>query len=81
MPKREEVGGIGSDTLTKRIEAKPIVKVIGNTEFIVESFFNEEVDCNLTGKIKRLIDNDIKSLDKTLLPAESELTSHNPDRS
>ncbi len=71
---------ISTDTLTKRIEAKPIVKVIGNTEYIVESFFNEEADCNLTGKIKRLIDNDLKSLDMTLLPNEPELTSHNPDR-
>lgn len=72
--------GINADTLTKHIEVRPIVKVIGNTKYIVESFFNEEADCNLSGKIKRLMDNDIKSLNKTLLPTESELTSHNPDR-
>ncbi|MGI6004213.1 MAG: transposon-encoded TnpW family protein [Christensenellales bacterium] len=75
-----EAVDINADTLTKHIEARPVVKVIGNTEYIVEIFFNEEADCNLSGKIKRLMDNDIKSLNRTLLPAESELTSHNPDR-
>ena len=41
--------------LTKEIHTRPIVKVIGNTEYYVESFFNEEANVNLTDKIKQLI--------------------------
>jgi hypothetical protein len=60
--------------LTKEIHTRPIVKVIGNTEYYVESFFNEEANVNLTGKIKQLIQNDLKSQTDTLLPLQPKVT-------
>ena len=72
---------INPKALTQTIDTRPVVKVIGNKTYIVESFFNEEADCNLTDKIKNLFTRDMESLTKTLLPGGSELTSHNPDRS
>jgi len=64
--------------LTKEIHTRPIVKVIGNTEYYVESFFNEEANVNLTGKIKQLIQNDLKSQTEPLLSLQPKVTSHNP---
>ena len=64
--------------LTKEIHTRPIVKVIGNTEYYVESFFNEEANVNLTDKIKQLIQNDLKSQTEPLLSLQPKVTSHNP---
>lgn len=72
-PENKEVSPIAVAALTT-------VKVIGRTEYIVESFFNEEANCTITDKIKRLIDHDIQSLDSALLAAETKVTSHDPDR-
>lgn len=64
--------------LTKKLSSQPIVKVIGNTQYLVESFFDEEAKRNLTDKIIHLMKNDVCSLHKTLQYEQSELTSHNP---
>ncbi len=67
-----------TNTLTKKIEVQPVVKVIGKTEYFVESVFSQDAGMNLSDKIRRLIDSDIESETKTLLPGETKLTSHDP---
>jgi len=67
-----------TNTLTKNISIRPIVKVIGNREYYVESFFNEEAEMDLTDKVKQLIENDVKRETTTLLFKDSKVTSHNP---
>ena len=64
--------------MTKNISIRPIVKVIGNREYYVESFFNEEAEMDLTDKVKQLIEHDMKSQTTTLLSLKTKLTSHNP---
>lgn len=64
--------------MTQKIYTGPIVKVIGNTEYYVESVFNEDAKLNLTDKIKKLMDMDIESRTDPLFHGESKLTSHNP---
>ena len=64
--------------MTQKIYTRPIVKVIGNTEYYVESVFDEDAKLNLTDKIKKLMDMDIESRTGPLLHGESKLTSHNP---
>ena len=64
--------------LTEKIVIAPVVKVIGNKQYVVESFFNENANLDLTDKVKKLIENDVKRRTNTLLSAETELTSHNP---
>ena len=64
--------------MTQKICIRPIVKVIGNTEYYVESVFNEDAKLNLTDKIKKLMDMDIESRTDPLLHGESKLTSHTP---
>ena len=68
-------------TLTEKIIIAPVVKVIGNKQYVVESFFNENANLDLTDKVKKLIENDVKRRTNTLLSAETELTSHNPTES
>ena len=68
-------------TLTEKITIAPVVKVIGNKQYVVESFFNENANLDLTDKVKKLIENDVKRRTNTLLSAETELTSHNPTES
>lgn len=67
-----------TNTLTKKIDVQPVVKVIGKTEYFVESVFSQDAGMNLSDKIRRLIDADIESETKTLLPCETKLTSHDP---
>ena len=66
--------------LTEKITIAPIVKVIGNKQYVVESFFKNNSNMDLTDKVKKLIENDVKRRTDTLLSAETELTSHNPSR-
>ena len=66
------------NAMTKEIHIRPTVKVIGNTEYYVECFFNDNAAMNLTGKVKRLIGNDLKSQTEPLLSLQSKVTSHNP---
>ena len=67
--------------LTEKISIAPIVKVIGNKQYVVESFFKNNSNMDLTDKVKKLIENDVKRRTNTLLSAETELTSHNPTES
>ena len=64
--------------MTKKITVKPIVKVIGSREYLVESIFMEDAKMNLTGKILKLMDHDLKSRTDPLLSEDSKVTSHNP---
>ena len=53
-------------TLTEKIVIAPVVKVIGNKQYVVESFFNENANLDLTDKVKKLIENDVKRRTNTL---------------
>lgn len=75
----EEADPISPRALTNTIHIGPVVKVIGNTTYIAESFFDSDANCTLTDKIKTLIDRDVELRTKTLLPGRSELTSQHPD--
>jgi len=62
----------------KEIHIRPTVKVIGNTEYYVECFFNDSANMNLSDKVKQLIGNDLKSQTEPLLSLQPKVTSHNP---
>lgn len=64
--------------MTKKIYIRPIVKVIGKKEYYVDSFFEEDADMNVTDKIKKLLNLEIKSQTEPLLPCDSKVTLHNP---
>ena len=78
MPRKKIWEVVIIAALTMEIGIRPIVKVIGNTEYYVESFFNEEANVNLTDKNKQLIQNDLKSQTEPLLSLQPKVTSHNP---
>lgn len=64
--------------MTREIHIRPAVKVIGNTEYYVECFFNDEANANLTDKVKQLLENDLKSQTEPLLSSQVKVISHNP---
>lgn len=69
---------VPTNALTKEIHIRPAVKVIGNTEYYVECFFNDSANMNLSDKVKQLVENDLKSQTEPLLSLQPKVTSHNP---
>ena len=62
----------------RKIDTRPIVKGIENTEYYVKSVFQEDARINLTDKIKKLINLDVERRTDPLLHSERKLTSHYP---
>jgi len=73
---RKKVETISGQRQTKRLSMPAVVvKVIGQKTYIVENAFSEGAAMNLTDKVRRLIDSDLKRTRTTALqPVPTELT-------